>query len=134
LEGLRPAYYPRYANTRTWGTLTEWRQPLQQLPFIASLTCPCKSLARDDKVNDGGIYLSSLCQFKNVPLTLSSRVFDWSPCLGEEADDFPGNYVRMVFEREVACLEQVELCLRNVAQICPCALDGEEGIILAPDD
>jgi hypothetical protein len=34
---------------RTWGTHTEWRQPLQQVPFIASLTCPGKSLARDDK-------------------------------------------------------------------------------------
>jgi hypothetical protein len=88
----------------------------------------------DDKVNDGGIYVSSLCQLKNVPLTLSSRVFDWSRCLSEEADDFPGNKVRVVFEREMACIEQVELCLRNVAQICPCAFNGEEGIILAPDD
>src|ERR1700678_4267106 len=49
LEGLRPAYQPRYANSRTWGTPTELRQPQQQLPFIASLTCPRKSFARDDK-------------------------------------------------------------------------------------
>ena len=48
LEGLRPAYQPRYANTRTWGTPTAWRQRQRQLAFIASLTCRRKSLARDD--------------------------------------------------------------------------------------
>src|SRR5580692_5116238 len=52
----------------------------------------------------------------------------------EKADNLPRNKLAMVFERKVTRVEQVQLRLRNVAQIRLSAFDREEGIILAPHD
>jgi hypothetical protein len=48
-ERASPGLLDAGTHLRTWGTPKELQQPLRQLPFIDSLTCRNKSLARDDK-------------------------------------------------------------------------------------
>ena len=50
----------------------ELRKPQRQLPFIASLTCPRKSLARDDKLM-AEVSPRQRLSPKNTTLNLSSR-------------------------------------------------------------
>src|SRR4051812_821002 len=44
------------------------------------------------------------------------------------------NLLPLVFERKVARVEQVELCVGQIAQVGARALRGEDDVVLSPDD
>src|SRR4030095_3626611 len=65
------------------------------------------------------------------------RVLDKSAtqqCFIEEGAHQPRDLFTLVFEREVPRVEQMQLGARQILQIRPSTVGGEDHVVLAPDD